>query len=224
MPLSKLNPTQKRRLKWTLVLTVVLLVSLGVMRVLSARKTQQQTLLRSQAAKNVGLIELAATDVVKVQTLEMTQGVPISGSLKAVNSAVIKARVAGELQGLSVREGDFVKAGQVIARIDATEYQLRRQQAREQSESAKAQVEVVQRQYDNNKALVDQGFISKTALDTSLANLNAAQSTYKASIAATQVAAKSVDDPCSRLPFQARCPSAWRNRASVWVLIQKLLK
>ena len=204
MPLSKLNPTQKRRLKWALALTVVLLMSFGVMRVLSARKTQQQTLLSSQAAKNVGLIELAATDVVKVQTLEMTQGVPISGSLKAVNSAFIKARVAGELQGLSVREGDFVKAGQVIARIDATEYQLRRQQAREQSESAKAQVEVVQRQYDNNKALVDQGFISKTALDTSLANLNAAQSTYKASVAATQVAAKSVDDTVLKAPISGQ--------------------
>ena len=193
-----INPTHKRRLKWALALAVVLLVGIGVTRALLARKDRQQVLASSQAVKDVGLIELTATDVVKAQMLEVTQGIPVSGSLKAVNSAVVKARVAGELQGLTVREGDFVKAGQVIARIDATEYQSRMRQAREQSESAKAQVEVVQRQYDNNKALVDQGFISKTALDTSLANLNAALSTYKAAVAATEVTAKSVEDKIGR--------------------------
>lgn len=135
---------------------------------------------------------------------ELVQGLPVSGSLKAVNSALIKARVAGELQGLAVREGDVVKAGQVIARIDAAEYQSRVRQAREQAESAKAQVDVVQRQYDNNKALVDQGFISKTALDTSLANLNAAQSTYKAALAATDVAAKSLDDTVLKAPISGQ--------------------
>ncbi|MBW8723029.1 MAG: efflux RND transporter periplasmic adaptor subunit, partial [Polaromonas sp.] len=107
-------------------------------------------------------------------------------------------------QGLAVREGDVVKAGQVIARIDATEYQSRVRQAKEQAEFAKAQVDVVQRQYDNNKALVDQGFISKTALDTSLANLNAAQSTYKAALAATEVAAKSLDDTVLKAPISGQ--------------------
>ena len=103
-----------------------------------------------------------------------------------------------------MREGDFVKAGQVIARIDASELQARVRQAREQAESAKAQVDVVQRQYDNNKALVDQGFISKTALETSLANLNAAQSTYKAAVAGTDVAKKSVDDTVLKAPISGQ--------------------
>src|SRR5450756_242168 len=100
----------------------------------------------------------------------MLQGLAVSGSLKAVNSAMIKARVAGELQGLTVREGDFVKAGQVIARIEASEYTSRVRQAGQQAESGKAQVDGVQRRYDNNKALVDQGCISRTVLDASLAN------------------------------------------------------
>ncbi|MEO6016809.1 MAG: efflux RND transporter periplasmic adaptor subunit [Polaromonas sp.] len=195
---------QKRWIKWALAVALLLLIGLGVMRSLAGRKAQQQALAASTVIKDAGLVELAATDVVKVQILQVTQGLPVSGSLKAVTSAVIKARVAGELQGLTVREGDVVKAGQVIARIDASEYLARVRQAREQGESAKAQVEVVQRQYDNNKALVDQGFISKTALDTSLANLNAAQSTYKAAVAATEVAAKSVDDTVLKAPISGQ--------------------
>ncbi len=195
--------TMKKWIKWAIALVVVLLIAGAVVRALSARKAQQ-LLATTSTAKDLGLVELAATDVVKAQTVEVLQGLPVSGSLKAVNSAVIKARVAGELQGLTLREGDYVKAGQVIARIDASEYQSRMRQAREQAESARAQVEVVQRQYDNNKALVDQGFISKTALDASLANLNAAQSTYKAAQAATDVAAKSVDDTVLRAPISGQ--------------------
>jgi len=194
----------KRWVKWAVAGLIVLLIVGGVLRALGARKAQQQALAASSAVKDMGLVELASTDVVKAQVREIVQGLPVSGSLKAVNSAVIKARVAGELQGLTVREGDVVKAGQVIARIDAAEYQSRVRQAREQAESAKAQVDVVQRQYDNNKALVDQGFISKTALDTSLANLNAAQSTYKAALAATDVAAKSLDDTVLKAPISGQ--------------------
>ncbi|MDP3798352.1 MAG: efflux RND transporter periplasmic adaptor subunit [Polaromonas sp.] len=194
----------KRWVPWAVALLIVLLVVGGVLRALSARKAQQQALAAASAAQDQGLVELAATDVVKAEPREVLQGLAVSGALKAVNSAVIKARVAGELQGLTVREGDFVKAGQVIARIDASEYQSRVRQAREQAESAKAQVEVVQRQYDNNKALVDQGFISRTALDTSLANLNAAKSTYRAALAATEVAAKAVDDTVLRTPISGQ--------------------
>jgi RND family efflux transporter MFP subunit len=139
--------------------------------------------------------------VVKADTRELAQGLPISGSLKAVNSAVVKAKAAGELQGLTVREGDAVKAGQVIARVDATEYQARVAQAQQQADSAKSQVDIAQRQYDNNKALVDQGFISKTALDTSLNNLSAAQATHKAALAAVDVARKTLDDTVLRAPI-----------------------
>lgn len=194
----------KRWVNWAVALLVVLLVVGGVLRALSARKAQQQALAAASVAKDQGLVELAATDVVKAVPREVLQGLAVSGALKAVNSAAIKARVAGELQGLTVREGDFVKAGQVIARIDAGEYLSRVRQAREQAESARAQVEVVQRQYDNNEALVDQGFISKTALDTSLANLNAAKSTYRAALAATDVAVKSVDDTVLRTPISGQ--------------------
>ena len=188
--------------KWLIVLIVLGILAGTAWRVVSDRKAKQQAL--SSVPKEVPSVELAASDVVKARMLVITQGLAVSGTLKAVNSAVVKARVAGELQGLSLREGDFVKAGQVIARIDASDLQSRVRQAREQAESSKAQVEVAQRQYDNNKALVDQGFISKTALDTSLANLNAAQSTYKAAVAGTDVATKSVEDTVLRAPISGQ--------------------
>jgi len=191
----------KRWIKGLVAFLVVGLIAVGVVRALSARKAQQQALLAASSTKELGWVELAPSDVVNARLRDLAQGLAISGSLKAVNSAFIKARVAGELQGLTVREGDFVKAGQVIARIDASEYQSRVRQAQEQAASARAQADVAQRQYDNNQALVNQGFISKTALDTSLANLNAAQSTYRAALAGSAIAAKSVEDTVLKSPI-----------------------
>ena len=199
-----MNGAKKSWLKWLLIVLVVAAAAVAIGRALSARKAQQEAITAAAAAQQVMGVELAQSDVVKAQMLDITQGLAVSGSLKAFNSAIVKARVSGELQGLIVREGDFVKAGQIIARIDASELQSRVRQAGEQAESAKAQVNVVQRQYDNNKALVDQGFISKTALDTSLANLNAAQSTYRAALAGADVAKKSVDDTVLKAPISGQ--------------------
>ena len=188
--------------KWLLVLLVLGVALAAGLRVWSDRKAKQSALAAASANASKGaLVELAASDVVKAQQIEITQGLLVSGTLRAVNAAVVKARVAGELQGLTVREGDFVKAGQLIARVDASDLVSRLRQAQEQAQSSQAQVEVAQRQYDNNKALVDQGFISKTALDTSLANLNSAKSTYQAALAGAEVAKKSVSDAQLRAPI-----------------------
>ncbi len=194
----------KRWGKWLALVVVLLVVAGGLLRVLSARKAQQEALAAATAAKAQTVIELAASDVVRARSQVLSQGVPISGTLKAVNTAVVKARVAGELQGLTLREGDTVRAGQIIARVDATEYRSRLAQVQQQADSAKAQIDIAQRQWDNNKALVDQGFISRTALDTSLNNLSAAQANHKAALAAVDVARKSVDDTVLRAPISGQ--------------------
>ena len=190
-----------RPVKWLVLVVLLALIALGVMRSLATRKAQQEALAQATIAREQTVVELAASDVVKAQSRELTQGLPISGSIKAVDSAMIKARAAGELQGLTVREGDMVKAGQVLARIESTEYVARVRQAQEQADSAKSQIDIAQRQWDNNKALMDQGFISKSALDTSLNNLSAARANHQAALAAVDVARKTLADTVLRSPI-----------------------
>jgi RND family efflux transporter MFP subunit len=189
----------RRWIKWGLIALVVAVVAASAVRALMGRNESQRV--AASVPRAQALSELATTDVVRARTRELAEGLPISGSLKAANSAFVKARVAGELQGLLVREGDIVKAGQVLARVDPAEYLARGKQAQEQADSAKAQIDIAQRQYDNNKALVDQGFISRTALDASLSNLASAQANHKAALAALEVTAKAIDDTVLRAPI-----------------------
>jgi RND family efflux transporter MFP subunit len=146
-------------------------------------------------------LELAPADLVTVQRMALSLAVPVSGTLKASQTALVKARVAGELMDLTVREGDAVKAGQVLARIDPAEYEARVRQARQQADAAQSQVDIAQRQFDNNKALVDQGFISQTALQNSTASLAGARATHQAALAALDVARKALDDTVLRAPI-----------------------
>ena len=166
-----------------------------------ASQRQTATAPTASTAAAVPSIELAASDVFTAQTQTLSLGIAVSGSLKATQSAVVKARVAGELQELSLREGDRVQAGQVIARIDPSEYQARVRQAQQQADSAKAQVDIAQRQFDNNQALVNQGFISQTALLNSQASLNGAKATHAAALATLDLADKSLVDATLRSPL-----------------------
>ncbi len=191
----------KRWMKWALLALLVGLLASGVWRALSSRQAQQETVARMATDRSQTVIELGALDVIEVKTRELSIGLAISGALKAVNSAIVKARVAGELQGLTVREGDTVKAGQIVARVDPAEYQARVRQAQQLAESAKAQVDIARRAFDNNRSLVDQGFISRTALDTSLASLAASEASYRAAQAGMDVAAKALDDTVLRSPL-----------------------
>jgi len=195
MQLSSIKLTPKR----IVIALVVIALAGGIWRALSAKRAQQAA--ATEAAQIQGQIEFSQNDVFSAEIREITQGLAVSGTVKALNYAVIKARVAGELKEITVREGDSVKAGQVLARIDPVEYQRRFEQAQEQASAAKSQMEIAQRQWDTNKALVDQGFISKTALDNSLASFQGAVASHKAAIAGADVARKSLDDSVLRAPF-----------------------
>ena len=174
------------------------LLTLGFQKGWIGKRATQSSALKTNGSVS---IELSDGDIAIAQKMTMTQGLPISGTLKAVRSAMVKARVAGEIVLLEVREGDAVKIGQIVARVDNTEYLARQNQNKQQAEAARAQVEVAQRQFDNNNALVNQGFISKTALDTSISNLNGAKASYQAALSTLDVATKALDDSVLKAPL-----------------------
>ena len=193
----------KPYLRLVLICLVLAALVMGGFKWISQRNAAAQAAnAAAEAAKIVAqTLELAPSDIELVQPQRLSLGLPVSGTLRAVNSAMVKARVAGELMEFSLREGDRVHKGQLVAQVDPTEYLARQRQAQRQVDAALTQVEVAQKQFDNNKALVDQGFISQTALETSLSNLNGAKASHQAAVAAFDVARKSVDDTALKAPL-----------------------
>ena len=195
---------------WWAVALLAVAAALGYYLRQPAPATNTKTTPAAPAAAGTApaaVVDIKASDVLLVEPQMLVNSLPISGNLKAINTVAVKARVPGELIEIKGREGDSVKAGEVVARLDPTEFQRRLRQAEQQADAAKTQIDIAKRQYDNNKALVDQGFISKTALDTSQASLAGAQATYNAALAGADLARKTLEDTVMRSPITGQIAS-----------------
>lgn len=191
----------RRWVKWGIAALVLAALVFGTIRIVSQRQALQAANAAKLAERAQAGIELAPTDLVQVQVRTLPQEVTVSGSLKAANVVVIKARVAGELQGLSLREGDAVRAGQVVAQVEPADAQARLRQSQQQAEAAKAQVDIARRTYENNRSLVEQGFISKFALESASASLASAEASYRAALAGADLTRKALEDTVLRSPI-----------------------
>lgn len=175
--------------KWWGVLLLVLVLGLLGWRWSKARQEAG-----APAKPVAAALQLSEMDLLRPQPGRLARSIEVSGSLKAVHSAVLKAKVAAELKSLSVREGDAVRAGQLVGQLDVTEFDARWRQARDSAAASQAQYEIAKRNLDNNRALVAQGFISSTAMESAASNEAAARATLQAAQAAAEVARKSLDD------------------------------
>jgi RND family efflux transporter MFP subunit len=182
----------KRWQGWTIAVVAVVALGGFVARALVAKKSEQAA--QTASAKVPGGLDLAPGDVLVARTIDLPRTLEISGGLKAVNSAVIRARVAAEVKSLTVREGDRVHAGQVLGQLDTTELELKLKQAEQTASSSKSQLDIATRALENNRALVAQGFISATGLETSISNEAGARASYDAALSAVALARKSRND------------------------------
>ena len=182
-----------RWMKWTAALLVVALLAGAALWVMKARKQREVAAAAAPASAPLAL-ELGSGDVLIARIQPLTRTLVVSGGLKAVASAVVKTRIASEIKSLTVREGDTVKAGQVIGQLDTIEFDLRLRQAEQTAVAARTQLDIAKRALDNNRALVAQGFISPTGLEASVSTEAGAQASHEAARAATDLARKARAD------------------------------
>ncbi len=152
------------------------------------------------------------TDTAKLKTI--TQVVSASGNIQPEVEVIIRPDVSGEIIELAVKEGDFVRRGDLLLRIKQDIYQatidnlnaaLLTQKARlEQTRASLIQSEAA---YIKNKELYDRDVISeldfiqtKSAYDAEQANLKAAQYQIEAAEAQLRRAQEELEQTVIRAP------------------------
>lgn len=146
-------------------------------------------------------LELAPADLATVTMSQLSRSLPVSGSLSPLVQTTVKSKVAGDVLELTVREGQAVKQGEVLARID-TRYIKATLDAQVASlEKARADLALAKLNRDNSEAMLKEHFISQNAYDSAASTYAADLATAKAAEAQVALARLSMDDAVVRAPF-----------------------
>lgn len=161
---------------------------------------------KDSAAKEVELQDITLRDIV--------QTVTASGKIYPEEEVKISSDVSGEIIELTIKEGDYVKKGQLLARIRPESYQANVEQSEAQLDNTKAQLSTAKSRiaqaeaqylqakqaFDRSEELYNKKILSKadyetaqTALKTAKADVEAAKHTADAAeytIKATQAMIK----------------------------------
>ena len=191
---------RRRRIPWGWIIAAVLIAAGIATWVTRARNAPQ-------------IVELATVAMVfpsqSVTTLNAT------GRVVAQRRAAVSSKATGRLEALFVQEGQAVKAGEVIARIESRDVSAQRDQAAAVVRQAQANLEQgiadqtnAEVELRRQQELVKQNFVSQAAVDTSVARLARSQASVaalRAGISVAQAALRSsevsVDQTEIRAPF-----------------------
>jgi RND family efflux transporter MFP subunit len=142
--------------------------------------------------------------IIPAAEAKMPRTVGVSGTLLADDQIILSLKVPGRLSELAIDLGTRVRRGQIVARLDPTDYRLRVDQARatlhqarvrlglpadgtddrvnaEQTalvRQARAVLEEARLTRERFAKLLDQQFVSKAQLDTAVANEQVADGRY----------------------------------------------
>jgi RND family efflux transporter MFP subunit len=112
---------------------------------------------------------------VKLFTVEGSDGAALRrfpGAISASQRAELSFRVNGVLQEILVKEGDQVKKGQVLARLDPTDYRIR-------VSDRQATFDSTEKNFNRAKELIQDGNISQTDYDRVEANFRTSEAALK---------------------------------------------
>jgi RND family efflux transporter MFP subunit len=161
------DPSQRRKV----------LIAIGVAGILAVSGSLFAISRSPESKTNESIVyELAPADVLTVRSQPLTRTLRLSGSLTPLRHAIIKSRSSGTLVDLSVKEGDRVRAGSLLARIDPRNLQAELDARTAALRKSQADLVLATKNRDNSVVLLKQKLISQNAFDQT-------EATYMASIA-----------------------------------------
>jgi RND family efflux transporter MFP subunit len=103
----------------------------------------------------------------------VTRYLEATGSIAAINSVNLVARVSGFIQQINYRDGDQVKAGTTLFVIEPEPYRLKLEQAQAAQASAEASLRQLEADFKRQTDLASRQIASQANLDTATANRDA---------------------------------------------------
>lgn len=139
-------------------------------------------------------VTLAPTDVASPTLASLEDAVPVTGTLDPLERAEVRARLEGDLDAVYVREGQPVRAGQLLARFDANEEAGSDQSARADLASSNTELSTAQWNLDQTRELYRQGAVPERDVRVAEQAVAASRARVAASSARLRTTGRTVQD------------------------------
>ncbi|MBW7935517.1 MAG: efflux RND transporter periplasmic adaptor subunit, partial [Gemmatimonadaceae bacterium] len=130
-----------------------------------------------------------------------------NGLVEPVQTVAVQSQVGGVLQAVHFREGDEVRAGQVLFEIDPVPYRAAAQQARAVLARDKAQYDAAVRDAERYEALAQRDFVTRSQADQAAANAAALKAVVDADRANVENAEFNLDNATIKAPIEGKTGS-----------------
>ena len=137
----------------------------------------------------------------EVASKQLQLTVEASGTVEAISSIEIKSKASGEILFLGAEIGDFIKKGEVLARIDQRTPQNNLEQATADLDVAKVRLSNAESQFVRSQKLHNEGSISDKAFEDAQEAFSSAKSQYVRSNVFLENAKIALDDTLVRSPI-----------------------
>ena len=137
----------------------------------------------SGAASGAGGAPISVSTV-RAQKKNVDVMLETTGTVAALNTVDVRSQVSSIITKVNIREGEFVKAGQLLFTLDSRNDDVNVAKAKAQLAKDEAALADAQRQFARSKDLMAQNFISQAAVDTNQTLVDSQKAVVAASRAA----------------------------------------
>ena len=156
---------------------------------------------RSKMGAEEKFLELSPADIVTVQSVRFSNDIHVTGTIVPVRQTILNARVAGEIKAIGVREGQSVRAGQVLLTQDDRDLTARFQQAEASLFTARAEAALTQQNLERIKPLQQKEYASATELANAEKQVDIRNAQVKSAEVSLSQARQQLADMVVRAPF-----------------------
>lgn len=111
------------------------------------------------APRTAGSVVLSGNDIHTIAPGLIEVGIAISGSLRPIETMVVRARLEGDVTDVLVREGDRVSQGQLLARFESTEQEAALRSAEADKVAAETEAKTAQWNFEQTRELFQAGAV-----------------------------------------------------------------
>jgi len=153
--------------------------------------------------------------VASVTRITAPHTVTANGVVEPLQTVTVEAQVGGTLDAVQFQEGDEVRAGQVLFRLDPRPFQATLRQAQATLARDAAQADNAQRDAERYRALVAKDYVTKSQADQAEATARALKATLRADSASVETARLNLAYTTIRAPIDGRTGSLLVRRGNL---------